>query len=83
MSNAEPDPSRPNGAASGSLGAMYETAVRHTIAMPNVAGTSIGSAYESWFVSASHDDEAVAHVIDALPAAARAAAASTDSSATL
>lgn len=41
------------------------------------------SAYESWFVSASHDDEAVAHVIDALPAAARAAAASTDSSATL
>lgn len=49
MSNAEPDPSRPNGAASGSLGAMYETAVRHTIAMPNVAGTSIGSAYESWF----------------------------------
>lgn len=49
MSNAEPDPSRPNGAASGSLGAMYETAIRHTIAMPNVAGTSIGSAYESWF----------------------------------
>ena len=49
MSNAEPDPSRPNGAASGSLGAMYETAVRHTIAMPTVAGTSIGSAYESWF----------------------------------
>jgi len=31
----------------------------------------------------SHDDEAVAHVIDALPAAARAAAAPTDSAATL
>src|SRR6478752_4206064 len=32
------------------------------------------SAFESWFVSASHDDEAVDHVIAALPAAARAAA---------
>ncbi|KJK13871.1 glutamate-1-semialdehyde aminotransferase [Terrabacter sp. 28] len=32
------------------------------------------SAFESWFVSASHDDEAVDHVIGALPAAARAAA---------
>ncbi len=33
------------------------------------------SCYESWFVSASHDDEAVGVVLDALPAAARAAAA--------
>jgi glutamate-1-semialdehyde 2,1-aminomutase len=32
------------------------------------------SAFESWFVSAAHDDEAVNHVIGALPAAARAAA---------
>jgi glutamate-1-semialdehyde 2,1-aminomutase len=32
------------------------------------------SAFESWFVSASHDDEAVEHVLAALPAAARAAA---------
>jgi glutamate-1-semialdehyde 2,1-aminomutase len=32
------------------------------------------SAFESWFVSASHDEEAVAHGIAALPAAARAAA---------
>jgi glutamate-1-semialdehyde 2,1-aminomutase len=32
------------------------------------------SAFESWFVSAAHDDEAVARVADALPAAARAAA---------
>ncbi len=31
------------------------------------------SAYESWFVSAAHDDDAVAHVLAALPAAARAA----------
>jgi len=33
------------------------------------------SAYESWFVSAAHDDEAVGVVLDALPHAARAAAA--------
>lgn len=32
------------------------------------------SAYETWFVSAAHDEAAVAQVIDALPAAARAAA---------
>ena len=33
------------------------------------------SAYESWFVSAAHDDGAVARIADALPYAARAAAA--------
>ena len=33
------------------------------------------SAFESWFVSASHDDEAVDAVLAALPAAAAAAAA--------
>ncbi len=33
------------------------------------------SAFESWFVSASHDDDAVDRVVQALPAAARAAAA--------
>ncbi|MGL4175132.1 MAG: glutamate-1-semialdehyde 2,1-aminomutase [Dermatophilaceae bacterium] len=33
------------------------------------------SAFESWFVSAAHDDAAVQRVLDALPAAARAAAA--------
>jgi len=32
------------------------------------------SAFESWFLSAAHDDDAVARVLDALPAAARAAA---------
>ena len=32
------------------------------------------SAFEAWFVSASHDDAAVAHVLDALPRAAAAAA---------
>ncbi len=33
------------------------------------------SAYEAWFVSAAHDDRAVQTVLDALPGAARAAAA--------
>jgi glutamate-1-semialdehyde 2,1-aminomutase len=33
------------------------------------------SSFESWFVSAAHDDTAIARVADALPAAARAAAA--------
>jgi glutamate-1-semialdehyde 2,1-aminomutase len=33
------------------------------------------SAYEAWFVSAAHDERAVQAVLDALPAAARAAAA--------
>jgi glutamate-1-semialdehyde 2,1-aminomutase len=32
------------------------------------------SPYEAWFVSAAHDDEAVAKIADALPAAARQAA---------
>jgi glutamate-1-semialdehyde 2,1-aminomutase len=32
------------------------------------------SAYEAWFVSAAHDERAVATIIDALPAAAAAAA---------
>jgi len=35
------------------------------------------SAFESWFVNAAMDDEAVSHVLDALPAAARAAAGAT------
>jgi glutamate-1-semialdehyde 2,1-aminomutase len=34
------------------------------------------SAYEAWFVSGAHDDRAVEVVLDALPLAARAAAAS-------
>jgi glutamate-1-semialdehyde 2,1-aminomutase len=33
------------------------------------------SAYEAWFVGATHDDEAVERIADALPHAARAAAA--------
>ena len=33
------------------------------------------SPYEAWFVSAAHDDDALARIADALPAAALAAAA--------
>jgi glutamate-1-semialdehyde 2,1-aminomutase len=33
------------------------------------------SGYEAWFLSAAHDDEAIARIADALPAAAQAAAA--------
>jgi glutamate-1-semialdehyde 2,1-aminomutase len=33
------------------------------------------SAFESWFLSAAHDDTALQRVVDALPAAAAAAAA--------
>jgi len=33
------------------------------------------SAYEAWFLSSAHDERAVQQIIDALPAAARAAAA--------
>ena len=32
------------------------------------------SAFEAWFLSAAHDDRAIQHVLDALPAAAAAAA---------
>ncbi len=38
------------------------------------------SAFEAWFVSAAHDDEAIETVLAALPAAARAAAATHGSS---
>ena len=35
------------------------------------------SVYEAWFVTAAHDDAAVSRIVDALPAAAKAAAAAT------
>ncbi|WP_310132943.1 glutamate-1-semialdehyde 2,1-aminomutase [Leifsonia shinshuensis] len=35
------------------------------------------SVFEAWFVTAAHDDAAVARILDAAPAAARAAAAAT------
>jgi glutamate-1-semialdehyde 2,1-aminomutase len=41
------------------------------------------SAFETWFVSSAHDDAALDRVLDALPAAARAAAAVPDPDETL
>ena len=42
------------------------------------AGVSLPpSVFEAWFVSAALDDSAVSHILDALPAAARAAARAT------
>lgn len=32
------------------------------------------SAFEAWFVTAAHDDAVIARIVEALPAAARAAA---------
>ncbi|SMH29310.1 glutamate-1-semialdehyde 2,1-aminomutase [Rathayibacter oskolensis] len=42
------------------------------------AGVSLPpSVFEAWFVSAAHDDAAIGRIVDALPAAAKAAAAAT------
>ena len=39
------------------------------------AGVSLPpSVFEAWFVSAAHDDAALDRIVDALPAAVRAAA---------
>jgi glutamate-1-semialdehyde 2,1-aminomutase len=35
------------------------------------------SVFEAWFVSAAHDDAVINRIIEALPAAARTAAAAT------
>lgn len=35
------------------------------------------SVFEAWFVTAAHGDEPLGRIVDALPAAARAAAAAT------
>ena len=40
------------------------------------AGVSLPpSVFEAWFVTAAHDEAALGRIVDALPAAARAAAA--------
>jgi glutamate-1-semialdehyde 2,1-aminomutase len=48
--------------------AFFHAMLAHGVSLPP-------SAYEAWFVSAAHDDEALERVADALPHAARAAAA--------
>ncbi|KAA9086582.1 glutamate-1-semialdehyde 2,1-aminomutase [Microbacterium radiodurans] len=62
----------------------YETATRQDAAAYAAyfhamldAGVSLPpSAFEAWFLTAAHDDAALARILDALPGAARAAAAS-------
>jgi len=49
------------------FGRFFHAMLEHGVHLPP-------SAFESWFVSASHDDDAVAAVLTALPHAARAAA---------
>jgi glutamate-1-semialdehyde 2,1-aminomutase len=48
--------------------AFFHSLLAHGVHLPP-------SAFEAWFVSAAHDDDAVARVLDALPAAADAASA--------
>ena len=48
--------------------AFFHAMLAHGVSLPP-------SAFEAWFVSAAHDDDALARVADALPHAARAAAA--------
>ena len=50
--------------------AFFHAMLEHGVSLPP-------SAYEAWFVSAAHDDDALARVAEALPHAARAAAAAT------
>ncbi|KIA60105.1 glutamate-1-semialdehyde 2,1-aminomutase [Nocardia vulneris] len=47
---------------------FFHTMLEHGVALPP-------SVYEAWFVTAAHDDRALSTILDALPHAARAAAA--------
>jgi glutamate-1-semialdehyde 2,1-aminomutase len=61
-------------------GAKRQAAYRFTAFFHSMLAQGVylpPSAFESWFVSAAHDDAALARVADALPAAARAAAEAT------
>ncbi len=49
------------------FGRFFHALLEHGVSVPP-------SAYEAWFVSSTHDDEAMQRFADALPAAARAAA---------
>jgi glutamate-1-semialdehyde 2,1-aminomutase len=66
------DPVRDFGEARGQSGAAY-AAFFH--AMLDGGIYLPPSAYEAWFMSAAHDDAAIGRIAEALPAAARAAAA--------
>jgi glutamate-1-semialdehyde 2,1-aminomutase len=53
--------------SSGRYGAFFHAMLARGVYLPP-------SAYEAWFLSAAHDDDAIARVVEALPTAARAAA---------
>jgi glutamate-1-semialdehyde 2,1-aminomutase len=69
------EPVRDFGAARGQSAAAY-AAFFH--AMLDAGVYLPPSPYEAWFLSAVHDDAAIERIADALPAAARAAAAALD-----
>ena len=58
-------------------GAAHEPVCRRSSTRCSTAGVSLPpSVFEAWFVSAAHDEAAIGRIVEALPAAARAAAAS-------
>jgi glutamate-1-semialdehyde 2,1-aminomutase len=59
-------------------GAQRQSTARYAAFFASMLNSGIylpPSAYEAWFLSAAHDDAAIARIAEALPAAARAAAA--------
>jgi glutamate-1-semialdehyde 2,1-aminomutase len=52
------------------FGPFFHAMLDQSVALPP-------SVFEAWFVTAAHDDQAISRVVDALPRAARAAAAAT------
>ena len=64
-------------------GAQQQEAFRYAAFFHSMLASGVylpPSAFEAWFLSAAHDDDAMSQIIDALPAAASAAAASSEHS---
>ena len=60
--------------------AKTQEAFRYTPFFHTLLGAGVSlppSVFEAWFLTAAHDAEAIGRIVDALPAAARAAAAAT------
>jgi len=59
-------------------GAQRQEAFRYAAFFHSMLASGVylpPSGFEAWFLSAAHDDDAISHIIDAMPAAARAAGA--------
>ncbi len=68
---------RPSGAARlrRGAGARRRGATRRSSTRCSTPGVSLPpSVFEAWFLTAAHDDDALGRIVEALPAAARAAA---------